>query len=652
MSGANYTADAWSGGVVYQGDAQYFFDRHHLTFSPIDSNLFTLFQKNLYVRPHSTKDWDTLPGRLAARGLLVLRAPAGTGRRTTALWLLRSVLGDGKNIVELEADWPKPEVRSLPEMEEHGCLLDMSSPTTTEPDARFGQALVEHGQRIQKDGRFLVVLTTPDTWKGPWTEGTRSFTIDLAPPDSHELIRRRLLDQKQEGRVKWLSDESLDRVWQEGLSAFEARELASHLCELKDSDDHQRTLKDLCDQFTGWEARIEQLLAPHHDFSGIEHGQAIVRSVVWAGALLEGCRYQSVIRGSEDFLKSAGLNRRPAHAFSEPSALRKLDAAGLERNRGIIRFQGTPKTLASAVLNDLWAGHPNELDELRAWIETVLQSTELNDDELYLVAKRVVGLAVAHSDSDLFQALRDHLTGEHRPLAVKVLTDVALSINLGNYMRGQLYNWARQQSSSEQLSLVADICGGELGVRMPRIALTRLRWVAANTDFGFEPLVKAFANLLSHHPNLDTPIRTWLSESPTDRGRRGVLIALASSEAGTKALLGESAEHLRDDSYKHSLSLPLRILISNEKAGKILHETLMRWGAMAQGEHFSEHGERVTDLLVDIYSGPILHAVGQAYPENDPYWTPLWERAVERGLERSRMPEPSAEPVTEPTELA
>lgn len=652
MSDATFKLDVAAGGVGFQGDTQYFFDRQHLAFSPIDPGTFTLFRQNLYVAPSATKNWDSLLEKLADSGLLVLRAPAGTGRRTTALWLSHSLLEENQKVVELVADWSKPEVRSLPEMEEHGCLLDMSSPTTTEPDTRFGQALVEYGQRIQKDGRFLVVLTTPDTWRGSWTEGTRSLTVDLSPPDSYELIRRRLLDQKKESRVEWLSDDALKKVWQESLTALEARDLADHLCELKDSDDQQNKLKGLGDQFTGWGSRIERLLAPNKDFDRIEHGQAIVRSVVWSGALLEGCRYQSVIRGSEDFLKAAGLKRGPAYAFSEPSALRKLEAAGLERNRETIRFRGTPKTLASAVLNDLWAGHPTELAGLRTWIETVLQSTELNDDEMSLVAERVVGLAVSQSDSDLFQALRDHLTGERRPLAVKVLTEVALSTNLGNYMRGQLYNWAKQQSSSEQLSLVAEICGGELGVRMPRIALTRLRWVAANAPFGFDPLVGAFANLLDHHPDLDRPIRKWLSESSTDRGRQGVLIALASSEAGTKALLGESAEHLLDDSYKRSLSAPLHILVSNEKAGKILHDALIQWGELVQDGYFSEHGEHVTDFLADIYSGPILHAVSQAYPENDPYWKALWELAVERGLERTLLPEPTVEPVMEPTEHA
>jgi hypothetical protein len=652
MSNTTFNAAVGAGGMAFQGDTQYFFDRHHLTFSPIDTSAFPLFQKNLYVAPDSTKDWDTLPVRLADNGLLVLRAPAGTGRRTTALQLLRSVLEEEQEIVELEADWSKPEVRSLPAMEAHGCLLDMSSPSTDKPDARFGQALVEHGQRIQKDGRFLVVLTTPGTWRGSWTEGTRSLTIDLSPPDSHELIRRHLIDHGQEDLVKWLDNEALEEVWQESLTALEALDLALHLSELKDSDNHQERLNRLGNQFTGWGSRIETLLGHRGEFDGIQYGQAVARSVVWAGALLEGCRPQSVIWSSERFLESAKLKRDPADVFAEPSAMQKLELAELKQERGVVQFENNPESLDKAVLNHLWGGYVSQRSVLKNWVKVVLQSPELNDEELHLVAQRVVDLAVDHTDRELFQALRDNLTGEHRSLAVKVLTEAALSSSSGNYMRDQLYNWAAQRSSPDQLTLVAEICGGELGERMPRIASTRLRRVAANADFGFPPLRDAFASLLDKYPDLATPLRKWLSESSTDRGRQGVLVALAASEPGSRALLGETAEYPQEDSYQRTLSATLRFLISNREAGLHLHNALEQWGERVKADHFPEYGEKITNLLADVYSSPILHSVSRAYKGEDPYWQDVWGRAQEIDQMRSSFPEPSTEPVTEPTEHA
>lgn len=609
---------------INQEIRQYIFDQGFLPVTEISDTALAPIREGLYVAPRSTENWDDLPELLAAHGVLVLVAPPGTGRRTTALHLLSELLPEDPT-VEFWADWDKPEVKRLPSLDGHGCVLDLSSINET-PDVRFGQALAEYGGE-KRENRLLVVLTTPETWRGQWTEGTHAFTVELAPPDARELVRRRLLFHRRDDLLPYLDSEQLKQVWQESLRAGEATELSDHLLRLK----HPTELDHLKERFTGWRARVEKLLTPPNDFDRLRHGHVVARSVVWSGALHEGCRTRSVILGSEDFLATAGVERESATVFAEPTSRRKLELAEMTEENGLACFKGRPAGLDQAILNHLWRGYPKQHPLLNEWIRRVLESGELNSKETALVARRVLNLAVTHSDTKLLDSLRSSLGEKHRPLAVELFTDAALSPSAGgSFMRLRLYNWAKH-SDPETLALVSEICGGKLGVQMPKIALTRLTRVAENAPFGFAPLQDALSTLLAEQPRIAELLDRWLwrSDTDTDPVRLRFLLALAHSDAGPRLLLGDNAEHVADPAKRKILVSSFRRLISSRDSGPSTQTAVDRWGELEKAGHL---GPEITELLVDIYDTPLPPSVSAAYRYNDPYWRRIWDRIVERNL--------------------
>lgn len=626
-----------SGGQGYQAERQYFFERRHLTAVPVEPwELHRFDRQDFYVEPVRTEDWQKLPSRLVEHGVLVLRAASGTGRRTTAQWLARH-LPSKVTLVDLEGDWDKPDVKTVPEVDGHVCILDMSSPAAKDPDERFGHHLAAKGADLRDRNQFLIVLTTPEVWQGSWTEGARPFTVDLAAPDGRELVRRTLVKSGGENLVPLLDQQPLKDVWKHRPRALATRNLATRLLRVGPGEEEDRAteIQALAEQYTGWRSRINTLLSHEQEYERFDYGQTIARSVIWSGALHEGCRPSAVIRGADHFLKAVAVKREAAAVFAEPTAMRKFELASLTEEKGLARFEAHGDGLAQALLEDLWDTYSHtKRRELLSWIRRALQDKRLDTEEVRLVALRVVELAVKRADGDLFQALRDALVQEHRAVAVEILTKASLSSASGTYVRGLLYTWATKHSDPNVLALVSEICGGALGEARPSVALTRLRLVAANGPYGFHPLQAALEQLLSRSDEAAGDLRAWLDGNDNRPGRLGTLLALAHKPSGTRLLLGEQAQRLTELPHKSSLAQSLRELLSEEASGLSTHRALMQWGEKVQAGDFEEHHSEVTDLLVEAYAGPIHPAVGQELRAGGPYWQSVHDQATELSLER------------------
>lgn len=627
---AKYTMSLEDESTGFQAERQYFFDRGFLTASPVPLADCAFFEQKLFVEPSLTKGWGNARELVADNGVLVLNAEPGTGRRTAALWLLREVLGTESAIVDLEADWSKPDATRLPKLAEHGCVLDLSSEFTENPDPRFGRLLGDFGKENLERGQLLVVLTSPHTWQGRWTEGTHSFTLDLDPPDARTVVSLRLDSQGQSDRCSWLDDKDLKQVFEGNLRALDSKLLSEQLGELDPSANLAEEFRELAGRFSGWRSYInETLLAEKTAFKDIPDGQTVARSVVWSGALHSGCRPQCAIRGSEQFLKEAGVKRTSASVFSEPTSVYKFALASMEEHAGRIRFKGDRKGLPEAVLDHLWTGYSDQAEMLRKWVSAVLGSNTLNREELSLVAKRVSTLAFARSDRELLHALRRTLVGDQRPVAVELLTEAALSSTSGAYVRDQLYQWAKRTAEPETLTLVAEICGGELGRRKPDIALTRLRQVAKHAEFGFAPLAQALSQVAEAHPSVVRSLLSRLAKAEDSRERQGIQLALSQSELGSRILLGDGSERLADSEDRKDLVASLRSLISNDLSGPATHKALRNWGALVQQ---GDLDDEVTTLLIEVYSAPLPHAVRAEFSPDDLYWQNVLDQATKRAL--------------------
>ncbi|TFV33204.1 hypothetical protein E4K10_30510 [Streptomyces sp. T1317-0309] len=96
-------------------------------------------------------------------------------------------------------------------------------------------------------------------------------------------------------------------------------------------------------------------------------------------------------------------------------------------------------------------------------------------------------------------------SAQHRNLAVGVLESMATHARIGIAVRKHLYDWAKQKTTSEALAeTIADVCAGALGHSYPRVALTRLRLLAAREDQLGAKAVAGAVRSLAAAPELRT----------------------------------------------------------------------------------------------------------------------------------------------------
>lgn len=136
--------------------------------------------------------------------------------------------------------------------------------------------------------------------------------------------------------------------------------------------------------------------------------------------------------------------------------------------------------------------------------------------------------------------MRDKLTGGKQPIAARLLSKAAVDPQFGAHVRSSLYNWAKDSRS--QADLVATVCGGEFGEKLPGLALVRLGWAAQNSGPDSKALTDALVSIAARHPAavLDS-IAKWLDDK--DRATAGInaFLALASKSTGA-ALLCDRAD--------------------------------------------------------------------------------------------------------------
>ncbi|MET9437562.1 hypothetical protein [Streptomyces sp. NPDC006551] len=139
----------------------------------------------------------------------------------------------------------------------------------------------------------------------------------------------------------------------------------------------------------------------------------------------------------------------------------------------------------------------------------------------------------------------------HRQLAIGVLETMALHPDTGPGVRRWLYDWAKQKTVNRELvSAVAEICAGQLGQKYPRIALTRLRILAARSDDlaseAVADAVRALANAPEQRILVLSEIIQW-AESPESTTRKaGTSTFLALTDVTDTALLPSAQEPTGD----------------------------------------------------------------------------------------------------------
>jgi hypothetical protein len=122
-------------------------------------------------------------GVLRGERLVVLRGADGSGRRTTALFLLHQLVGQGVHVIAADVVLSPPEGTGLPE--NAGYLAE----SRTQPDIAYAH-LAAWARELDRQQAYLVLTVPAGTAAN--TEVVDRFIADHKVPDCHEVVRRHL----------------------------------------------------------------------------------------------------------------------------------------------------------------------------------------------------------------------------------------------------------------------------------------------------------------------------------------------------------------------------------------------------------------------------------------------------------------------------
>ncbi|MEV1023232.1 hypothetical protein [Streptomyces sp. NPDC050264] len=542
---------------------------------------------------------------------------------------------DGLVLYDLEAEWAKVRLGALPRIGCEGYVLDLTELPTTEPPSLFASELAGYGAEGLRNGWLLVVLTTPTVWRGGWLDASRDFTISLPSPDARALVERELQARGADSRVHWLGNRVFDDIWRTNPPAEDARRLARIIGEAKNADDtvpRQAQLDDIAAEFQGWHDAIEDLLNDVPNGPG-KPGLLANRITIWAGALLHGGQVRSVLKAADALMSDLAIPREAANVLGDATSSQRLKSAGITPRAGHAFHDEDKHDLAPAILANLWSEFPTERDLLNKWAVAVAAAPEVTDEDARHVTTRLLQLATSRRDGDILDAIATGLSGSRRPLAAGALADAALDPQIGKYVRNRLYGWARKSSTAPQiLALVAEVCGGRLGEVEPRLALTRLRWVAGSSELGATPVTRAFQNLIVQHPlRVREAAKVWFKDGNLEE-TRSVFLAMASSDEGAGFLL----ESIVDDTSRAAFVRAWQLLLSDDDAREAANARLSKWGALV--EEGKLPADDLVDLLAEVYE-PAVYRSGleRFFAAGPDFEETFWGRVLAETLVRRKV---------------
>jgi hypothetical protein len=582
------------------------------------------------------------------RNILVVLGDPNSGRRTTALWLLRQLGLSPKEIYGLELDWDTPRVEQLPRLESSGYVLDLTAYESLTGD--FYADLSTYQSEVQCQLTYLIILATP----GAWRPGVASIVraLPVTPPTAHAVALSHLR-AVQEDRAGWLNEAPLAQVLAERASPGEGARLAKVIALAEDSDEGRARAAD---EFQDWWNHLS------HWFASSERDADLAdRALLIATALLDGAPCAVIMDAADKLLRSVDGNLPAGGALAGRDLEKRLLHIDAARTGDTLSLDARRRGVDHAVLEYVWEQRPQLRSTLLEWASDISGSKGVAKDHLQRVAVALTQLAAVSDGGQVLAVLTDWIdqgSAPHHRLAVGILGTLGLDPVLGVVVRKNLYDWARQKRTSEDLArAVAEVCGGPLGQHYPRMALTRLRLLAAREDgHGADAVASALRDLAAT-PELRALILSdvvaW-AES-TDEASQVVgatvflmLTDLATQDSPGQALAADLAEQGPDSTamalfargwqatWRHAsntdrvmaslatwLDLPnLAQDVRTDIAEAVVREQLGKAGVakLLLGDAFTSSGKAVRETVLDRLMSDLQHTPEQE-EQNDSHET-------------------------------
>jgi hypothetical protein len=485
-----------------------------------------------------TGEWSLAARKLRDYQVVILCAPRGSGRLTAALRLLREVAGDDVHL--LDAAWEKPRKDLFRALSPgHGYVLDMTEPTLEEPEDHFGAHLID---LAHESAAYLAVITTGETWSGPWAAGAKVAEARIGSPDAKDLVSRVVIAGTRGHRLAVLDEPDLNEIWNSRPNAADAHRLSVLITRMP-----ELTSRRIVEEYTGWRDWIDKNLPADLD----------PRVLMWSAAFCDGGSRKSVLKMAEAFRVLLNAGRTNEQVLLDPPASTRLKEAKITPTGDVVELEPSRHGLAAAVRQHLWGEYDEQRPLLTRWLAS--QLLELPPADGSRVASAMLDLAVGFRDDQLLIAIRNMSGTRGRQFAVALLGKAVVDPRSGAYVRSRLYAWLKGQPSQDVIDVSAEVCGGEFGRVEPDMALTRLRLAAQGSVPGSEPVAAAFSGLAEAFPGkVLTAIGAWLAKPSQVRAGVIAFLALSSREAGAAVIhagvTGSGGRQIVTEAFRQALA--------------------------------------------------------------------------------------------------
>lgn len=458
-------------------------------------------------RLESVYVWTTpakqVVGILQARHSVVLTAPPGSGRWSTAVAAISQV-GATPHRIDLD---PEDARRDLPAETGCGYILDIDQETFSEIPG-IGEILTEYGLRLAAADAFLVVMATV----GAWTQlqGRTSFEeVSLTPPHAEEIFHKHLAHANPADIPSWAWDPEITKLLGDASPADAVR-LAG-------------LARDVLS--TGSDDPVGETIAAYGNWSGHlgawfgENGDAYHRALLIAAAALGEARTETVFGAADDLAARVNLLREPGGGLAGEGVaglIGKIEAKKVGNGRISLRRPAYPES----VLNLVWQDRPHLRTDLKKWLTALPGNRDLDDPATENAGYSLIKLALRHDDDSLIKyAANSWATGGQADLAAVALTEAALDTGIGRAVRKYMYEWADRATTDLRLQLtIANVCGGPFGKNYPRNAMTRLRRLAIHGGPEVRARVAIAITELAAEPHLRVSalreVVRWATDDP------------------------------------------------------------------------------------------------------------------------------------------
>jgi hypothetical protein len=465
--------------------------------------------------------YDELRRRLVKSRVLVLTGPAGSGKRTTALYVLRDQLDrDGKcgHVIELAPDWESPDPARLPAEPARGYLLDLRESIAL-LHRSLAQGLREHAGKLEAAGSYLVITATEQQWR----ECSDTFKKEHEPPAADEVIQQELDERAQAWLTRSKADPRLSGALSNVRSPADAVRLAAAITRAVDKG--RPGIEQALDEFHHWARYLKE-------WFNRNPGERR-RVLLVAAALVDGCTVDELFETAAALREAMRGRRLMDPPMAGAGRRSELEALGAEVDgTGAVSLSRHRPGLHDGVIDYVLQDFRDALvDGCWGWV-TGPGFTATSTDLRRRLAGAIVGWAARFGEPAFLGRLPGLVRSEpeHRQLAGMLLEQAVLHPVIGPVTRRRAISMAEAPKTDQTLvELLGELSGRVIGVRFPTVALCILRGILQR-DRPPEAATAWLTTLAEHGDNrrlvLYTVVAKWMSCPTYQRAGETAFVAL------------------------------------------------------------------------------------------------------------------------------